>query len=319
MNLKIFLSATCLAIAALAGSSVAARHPFVPVPAADVAPASTTRRRTRRPDTNTRTGTTACTRTRQCLSSLRIRGGAGPLNVDTMSKVYAGVVVGHGALDYLSPKAVYKMYELELVDGITSFVQSYVGGNQIATVVTLLGTVFSDQPALKAIGVGLLPGALKGVSHILDGTPQELGNRRVPMQYVHNAAQLFVARSLLTDAPNATTVLKCFLAYLALAAVQCRVAPQSALKTWGFPEGTALQTFASKLLGQSGLALAVLAYTLGVEGGGVPTAVGRLALVYGASLLEMLISGQFTEIGVDNAKLYPWIGIAFVSAATLLL
>ena len=272
------------------------------------------------PDTNTRTGTTACTRTRQCLSSLRIRGGAGPLNVDTMSKVYAGVVVGHGALDYLSPKAVYKMYELELVDGITSFVQSYVGGNQIATVVTLLGTVFSDQPALKAIGVGLLPGALKGVSHILDGTPQELGNRRVPMQYVHNAAQLFVARSLLTDAPNSTTVLKYFLAYLALAAVQCRVAPQSALKTWGFPEeGTALQTFASKLLGQSGLALAVLAYTLGVEGGGVPTAVGRLALVYGASLLEMLISGQFTEIGVDNAKLYPWIGIAFVSAATLLL
>ena len=314
-HLKIFLSASC--VAALVGSSVAApaRRPFVPAAAtADIPSSSTTTTGaacTSRPLTST--AAAACTR--RCLS---LRGGAGPLNADTISKVYAGVVVGHGALDYLSPKAVYKMYEIELVDSITSFVQSYVGGNQIATVVTLLGTVFSDQPALKAIGVGLLPGALKGISHILDGTPQELGIH-VPMQYVHNAAQLFVVRSLLTDAPNAPTVLKYFLTYLTLAAVQCRVAPQSALKTWGFPEGTALQTFASKLLGQSGLALAVLAYTLGVEGGGVPTAVGRMALVYGASLLEMLVSGQFTEIGVDNAKLYPWIGIAFVSAATLLL
>ena len=139
------------------------------------------------------------------------------------------------------------------------------------------------------------------------------------MQYVHNAFQLFVARSLLTDAPNAATVLKYFLAYLALAAAQCRAAPQSALKTWGFAEGDAIQTFATKLLGQSGLALAALAYTLGVEGGAVPTAVGRMALVHGASLLEMLVSGQFTDIGVDNVKLYPWIGIALVSAATLLL
>ena len=313
-HLKIFLSATCFA--ALVGSSVAApaRRPFVPA-AAGVPSSSTSTASTTGTAGRPLTSTAAAACTRRCLS---LRGGAGPLNADTISKVYAGVVVGHGALDYLSPKAVYKMYEIELVDSITSFVQSYVGGNQIATVITLLGTVFSDQPALKAIGVGLLPGALKGISHILDGTPQELGIH-VPMQYVHNAAQLFVARSLLTDAPNSTTVLKYFLAYLALAAVQCRVAPQSALKTWGFPEGTALQTFASKLLGQSGLALAVLAYTLGVEGGAVPTAVGRMALVYGASLLEMLVSGQFTEIGVDNAKLYPWIGIAFVSAATLLL
>lgn len=106
---------------------------------------------------------------------------------------------------------------------------------------------------------------------------------------------------------------------IALATGQCRVAPQAALKAWGFPEGTALNAFIVKLLGQSGLALGAVLYTLGVEGGSAATAVGRAAAIYLASIVEFLASGTFEDVGVDTSKCYPWIALSAVAAGTLLL
>ena len=59
--------------------------------------------------------------------------------------------------------------------------------------------------------------------------------------------------------------------------------------------------------------------TLGVESGEAGTAVGRVAVVYLASLAEFLLSGTFTSLGVDVTKCYPWVVISTVVAATLLL
>jgi hypothetical protein len=105
----------------------------------------------------------------------------------------------------------------------------------------------------------------------------------------------------------------------ALTGGQCRVAPQTALKTWGVPGGTDLHFFITKLIGQSGLALSAILYTLGVEGGSAATAVGRAAAVYLASIVEFLASGTFEDIGVDASKCYPWIALSAVAAGTLLL
>ena len=292
MNLKIVLSG----IVALAGSSMAAKSsaPFV------------------RASSHRTTSTTGSTS-----NALSLRGGAGPLDADTVSKVYTGIVAAQGALDYLSPKTVNKLYNCDLSDSISSFIQTFVGGNQAATAIALFGTIFADQPSLKAIGIGLIPASLSSISAILDGTPKELGIN-VPMQYINLGIQLFVIKSLLGGDANASQILKYYLGYIVLATGQCRVAPQSALKAWGFPDGTALQSFATKLLGQSGLAFSAVAYTLGVEGGNASTAVGRVALVYLASLIEFLASGEFEKIGVDITKCYPWIAISAVTAATLL-
>ena len=257
------------------------------------------------------------TSTSTASTALSLRGGAGPLDADTVSKVYTGMVAAQGALDYLSPKTANKLYNCDLSDSTSAFIQSYVGGNQAATAIALFGTVFSGQPALKAIGLGLIPGALSNISAILDGVPKEIGIN-VPMQCINLGIQLFVVKSLLGGGANASQILKYYLGYIVLATGQCRVAPQSALKAWGFPEGTALQSFATKLLGQSGLAFSAAAYTLGVEGGDVSTAVARVALVYLASLVEFLASGELEKVGVDVTKCYPWIAISAVTAATLL-
>lgn len=242
--------------------------------------------------------------------ALAVRGGS-------IDKIYAGTCVAQGALDYLSPKTVNKLYNCDLSDSISSFLQTYVGSNQAATAIVLYSTVFADVPALTAIGYGLVPGVLSSIKGLLDGVPQELGIN-VPMQVVNLGIQLYVAKALLGGADNAATILKYFLIYIGLATGQCRVAPQSALKAWGFPEGTKLQTFATKLLGQSGVAFATAAYTLGVEGANAATAVGRVAVIFLASIVGFLVSGDFDDIGVDVNKCYPWIALSAATAAMLL-
>jgi len=249
------------------------------------------------------------------------RGGAGPIDAEMAAKVYTGLVGAQGALDYLSPKTVDKMYQISLQsDPLSAFLQQYVGGNQIGVAIILVVFVFLDGvSSLKAIGFGLLPGELAIVKSLLDGQPGELGIK-LPMQYINGAIQAYVMYVLLSGADHAVTVLKFYCAYTCLATAQCRIAPQAALKAWGFPaEGTATQAFATQLIGQSGLALTVAMYTLGVESGEAGTAVGRVAVVYLASLAEFLLSGTFTSLGVDVTKCYPWVVISTVVAATLLL
>jgi hypothetical protein len=182
----------------------------------------------------------------------------------------------------------------------------------------LYASVFGDVAPLKAIGYGLVPSVLNGLSTLLDGTPNELGIN-VPMQYVHNGLVAFVAKSLIGGADNAATILKYAVAYFALACAQLRVAPASGLKSWGFPEGTDNQTFATQLVGQSGLALAAVMYALGVEGASASTAVGYAAVVYFASLAEFLLSGKFEAVGVDVQKCYPWLAISAATIVTLLM
>lgn len=250
------------------------------------------------------------------------RGGAGPIDADMAAKVYTGLVGAQGALDYLSPKTVDKLYNISLQsDPLSAFLQQYVGGNQIGVAIVLVATVFMDGVSgLKAIGFGLLPGVLAIVKSLLDGQPGELGIQ-LPMQYINGAIQAYVMYALLSGADHAGTVLKFYCAYTGLATAQCRIAPQAALKAWGCgpAEGTATQAFATQLIGQSGLALTVAMYTLGVESGEAGTAVGRVAVVYLASLAEFLLSGTFTSLGVDVTKCYPWVVISTVVAATLLL
>lgn len=250
--------------------------------------------------------------------ALSLRGGAGPLDVETTSKVFAGMQTVQGALDYLSPKTVNKLYNVDFSDEISSFLQKYVGGNQVGVAIMLYASVFGDVAPLKAIGYGLVPSVLNGLSSLLDGTPNELGIN-VPMQYVHNGIVAFVVKSLLSGDDNASTILKYCVAYFAIACAQLRLAPASGLKSWGFPEGTDNQTFATQLVGQSGLASTAVMYALGVEGTSASTAVGYAAVVYFASIAEFLFSGKFETMGVDVQKCYPWLAISAATIVTLLL
>ena len=74
------------------------------------------------------------------------RGGAGPVDVDTAMKAYTGLSTLQGALDYLSPKTVNKLYGLVGADdGMSSFCQSYISGDSAGIAVALYSSVSSDR------------------------------------------------------------------------------------------------------------------------------------------------------------------------------
>jgi len=143
------------------------------------------------------------------------RGGAGPVDADLAMKTYAGICTAQGALDYLSPKTVNKLYGLAVDDGdaVSAYAQSYVGGNQAAVAVALGASVFGGLDGTQACGWALIPGILNQASSILDGKPQEVGCN-VLMQYLNLGIQAFAARAALVGADNASTILAYFSAYV---------------------------------------------------------------------------------------------------------
>ena len=143
------------------------------------------------------------------------RGGAGPIDVDTAMKTYAGLCTVQGALDYLSPKTVNKLYNLAVddADAVSKFAQMYVGGNQAGVAVALFSSVFMGLDGAEACGWALVPSILSQVSSILDGKPQDVGCN-VPMQYLNLAFTAFAARAALLGTDNAGTVLKYYAGYV---------------------------------------------------------------------------------------------------------
>ena len=142
------------------------------------------------------------------------RGGAGPVDVDTAMKAYAGLSTLQGALDYLSPKTVNKLYGIVGADdGLSSFCQSYISGDSAGIAVALYSSVFMNVDKTKSCGLALIPAILNQASLLLDGKPQEVGCN-VLMQYLHFAFIVFAARAALLGTENAGTVLKYYAGYV---------------------------------------------------------------------------------------------------------
>ena len=284
------------------------------------------------------------------------RGGAGPIDTELATKIYAvcfpfvsffflsfwfswvlqylleffysffilllkGTIIAQGTLDYLSPKTIEKLYNFSLhEDPVCAAMQFFLGCDQLGTAIMLFFTVFRDVPGLQAVGYGLIPIFAGMLKSALDGSPKELG-MNVPLHTMNLAIQGFVTFSLVTGADHAVNILKCYCIYVGLLALQCRFLPQSALEGWGIQKEkvTEKQKFATKILGQAALTLTAVMYTLGVQDGSTATTVGRIAVILLASLVEFINSGTFTAMGVDLIKCYPWLVISTVVALTLLL
>ena len=146
------------------------------------------------------------------------RSPAGPVDVDTAMKAYAGLSTLQGALDYLSPKTANKLYGLVGADDVmSSFCQSYISGDSAGIAVALYSSVFMNVDGTKACGLALIPAILNQASLLLDGKPQEIGCN-VPMQYFHFVFIVFAARAALLGTENAGTILKYYAGYVSFEA-----------------------------------------------------------------------------------------------------
>ena len=102
-----------------------------------------------------------------------------------------------------------------------------------------------------------------------------------------------------------------------LAGIQCRLAPSSALETWGL-EGEASDNalFLTKVLGQvcASLGIFVGAISSGVD---PSTAWGYYYIPMLLSFVEMIASGAWEDVGIGPEMTYPWL-VAFMATIVTL-
>lgn len=245
---------------------------------------------------------------------LSLRGGAGPIPEDAMAKAITGLTGLQGAYDYLAPGKSSEMYGMKS-SKMSEYIITGLGAYCLGSAITMYAMIFHDMPALKAIGLSVLPGIVNQLKALLNDVPTNIGIANGG-QYLNLAVMSFVAYALLTGADYATNVAKGFAGYIALTMLQSRLAPKSAFKTWGCPVGSASENCALKIMAHAGLAYAVLVWYL-VNGADTLTALGYSCVPVLVSLLEFIASGELKAIGMDITKIYPWIVLMCAGIVTL--
>lgn len=139
----------------------------------------------------------------------------------------------------------------------------------------------------------------------LNDTPSEVGvsSGGIMFDTLFTAVTTYGA---LTGADYAGNAVKAYIVYTALATLQCRLAPKSALKAWGFPEKSiATKSFMTKILGQQGIGWSVLAWSLTNDVDAL-TAIGYASIPAFLSLMDFATSGEMEANGGDINMLLPW-------------
>ena len=236
--------------------------------------------------------------------AISVRGGAGPLPAEATAKVATALYGLQGTFGYLAPAKNNEAYGLE-GDNIDSFIQEVASAKLLSTAITAYAVVSKGMPVLQAIGAGLVPQAVLGVKALLNDTPSEVGvsSGGIMFDTLFTAVTTYGA---LTGADYAGNAVKAYIVYTALATLQCRLAPKSALKAWGFPEKSiATKSFMTKILGQQGIGWSVLAWSLTNDVDAL-TAIGYASIPGFLSLMDFATSGEMEANGGDINMLLPW-------------
>jgi len=250
--------------------------------------------------------------TKQALS---IRGGAGPLDPDIAAKVLLGACAVQGAYSHLAPNKSMGMYNVT-DDKLSTILTECNGGLFLMYAITAYGVLFTDMSTIKAIGVAQIPINVSNLRNILNGEAESSGCN-MPGQWVNLAITSFAAYACLSGADYATTAVKALTVYIGLANTQCRFAPEAALESWGIEEKdrSPVAIFKAKVLGHTGILTAVLIGAL-ISNVDAYKALGYSGIPALLSIVLFITSGDFEKIGVDLAKVYPWIALITASVVT---
>lgn len=170
--------------------------------------------------------------------ALLVRGGAGPLPIDATAKTAAAIMALNGAYEVLASEKNLEAYGVPNVDKFSTYMDEANGANILGFGIAALAILFFDVPAMKAVGVGLVANVIQSLKILLNGTPEELGIAPAG-QWLGFGMVSFLSHALLTGADYGNTVAKVFAAFWGLCAIQGKFAPESSLKSWGFPEQSA--------------------------------------------------------------------------------
>jgi len=251
--------------------------------------------------------------TKQALS---IRGGAGPLDPALTAKVLLGTCAVQGSYAHLAPNKNGELYGIT-ADKLSTLITGCSGGLLLMLVITAYGALFTDMSTIKAIGAAQIPITVSNLRNILNGDSESSGCS-MPGQWVNLSITSFAAYACLSGADYATTAVKALAVYIGLANTQCRFAPESALESWGVDskDRSPAAIFEAKVLGHTGIVAAVLIGAL-ISNVDAYKALGYSLIPSLLSLVLFTASGDYEKIGIDAAKVYPWIALVAVAMVTL--
>jgi len=251
--------------------------------------------------------------TKQALS---IRGGAGPLDPALTAKVFLGSCTAQGVYDYLAPNKSLGVYGVT-ADDVSTLLTGVGGGLLLMMIITAYGSLFTNMSTLEAIGLAQIPITVNNLRTILNGDSKANG-LSMSGQWIKLAITSFTAHACLSGADYATVAVRTLAVVIGLTTIQCRFAPNAALKNLGLDETkrSSIAIFATKILGHHGIVAAILIGAL-VSNVDAYKALGYAQIPGLLSFLLFIHTGDFNKLGFEAAKAYPWIAAVAVLVLTL--
>ena len=140
----------------------------------------------------------------------------------------------------------------------------------------------------------------------------------MPGQRLNLAVASFVAHACLSGADYTTPAVQVLAVDIGLANIQCRLAPEGALKSLGIDEKqtSPIAIFATKVLGHQDIVAAILMGDL-INNVNVYKALGYSQIPGLLLFLLFITSCDFDALRFKKSKAYPWIAVVAVTLLTL--
>lgn len=248
---------------------------------------------------------------------LHVRGGAGPLNPDEVSKLAIGILLAQGTVATLAPKPAFESYGGEPTP--TSILCMRRTGVAILDVgVMAFGLLYKGCSINTAAAVSSLMWAAEFIGSMLNDEASTIGfsNNNI---LAWLALNLVAAYIYLTNADYASTVMKGFSIFTFVTCVPIMFFPALGFKAYGHDPAKISDTdlVANKMTGAWVTAIAI--FTGSIAYGTSPTkALGYAFIPHFVELVSILfVTNETDKLSHPKSPAFVWLLLDAIIIATL--
>lgn len=247
---------------------------------------------------------------------LSVRGGAGPLDPDLVTKAAIGALLAQGTFSTLAPGPALEQYGNEPTP-VSTVMMRRVGVCGLAIAAMAGGMIFKGWDISAAAGAEALIWGTELLYGLLNDESTKIGydkNGMIAWFLLHLAEAYFTV----TDASCASSVVKAFSGSVLATCAPLMFFPTEMLKLYGFADDTSLLDKAYVKVQGAGIT-AIGVYLLSVVTGTNPTKALGYAYVPATllTLIMILITKEADDIGGSKTPSIVWLIFNLMVVGTL--
>lgn len=252
---------------------------------------------------------------------LQIRGGAGPVDPQTVGKVASAVAIAHGTLTTVAPKLVNEQFGVSEEDN--DFTAQYIIRN-IGVGALSLGLMgyclfFEGTSIRRAVQASNVIWIYEMLRNIFSGDATQAGYSS--MSGLKFCVALFAFTTFAMTQDYADTVIKAMCVFWGLSGLQCIAAPSSASASWKFNKDK-LTPFLKVAWQEFGIFLvstSVFSGSIVFADASNTQALGYATIPWVLWLLYGFLNGTYKEFGMNEGVMWFWLLYhAAIAASTLI-